>query len=194
MKDELRSIPAQQQEAIREGTELNSQEPRLKDVAARRKEAERQQRIEELKSKSTSYQLIKAAKALDTWYIDPILGLIMPGLGDLIAGIAGIPALYFALFKMRSLPLALAVIYNLMIDMLIGLVPFLGDFADALFSRANKKNFELIVGYVEGDETVISRVRKNAALMFVAILILGVLIYWLYSAVAGLVSWIISLL
>lgn len=194
MEEELRSIPAQQQETIREGTELNSQEPRQKDVAARRKEAERQQRIEELKSKSTSYQLIKAAKALDTWYIDPILGLIMPGLGDLIAGIAGIPALYFALFKMRSLPLALAVIYNLMIDMLIGLVPFLGDFADALFSRANKKNFELIVGYVEGDETVISRVRKNAALMFVAILILGVLIYWLYSAVAGLVSWIINLL
>ncbi|KAH6665593.1 hypothetical protein B0J14DRAFT_605435 [Halenospora varia] len=39
-------------------------------------------------------------------------------------------------------------IFNIIIDFIIGLVPFLGDIADALF-RANSKNVLVLQGYLQ---------------------------------------------
>ncbi len=82
-------------------------------------------------------------RALDTWHLDPIIGLFVPGLGDLItaavgaflivvAGRHGVPAIVMA-----------RMLLNLGIDVAIGVIPLVGDLADVGY-RANKKNLVLL--------------------------------------------------
>ncbi len=175
-----------QQELGLETESANRQaEHALNKENARREEKLRQkQRIQN----STSYQLIGGiAKVMDKYCLDPILGLI-PGVGDFIASVCTLPFLYVSLFKVRSIPLTLAVIRNMMVDLLLGSIPFwIGDIID-FFYRANLKNHRLITGFVEDDREIIAEVNRKAFWTAIWIGIIGYAIYWTISLLAELLG------
>ncbi len=88
-----------------------------------------------------------------------------------------LPFLTVSLFKIKSIPLTLAILYNMLVDMMLGIIPlWIGDLLD-IFSRSYVKNYRL-VGFVEGDKEVIQEVNRKAVLTAVGILVLSVIIYW----------------
>ena len=100
-------------------------------------------------------------KVMDKWGLDPIIGFFIPGLGDVIATVVTIPFIFTSIFKLRSVPLTLAIISNCLLDLLIGMVPVVGDIGDFMY-KSYKKNYYMIVGYVEGDQTTINDVNSKA--------------------------------
>ena len=132
------------------------------------------------------------SKIMDKYFLDPIIGLLVPGWGDVFSSVCGLPYIYISLFKVRSIPLTLAVIFNILVDALISAIPLLGDFFD-FFHRSYKKNLLMIIGYVEDDKNIISEVNKKAVWMGIGIVIMISIIYLVYQLVAFIVSWIISL-
>ncbi len=148
----------------------------------------------ELEQNSRTYALARwSKKYLDDYKLDPIIGFIFPAVGDILTMVFALPFVYLAIFRVKSISLTLAVIYNILLDALLGLIPFgIGAVLD-IFSTAFKKNYQLIVGFVEGDEAVIREVNKRAVFMGIAIPVFCVLIYWLCKLAIGLVGYLIDL-
>ncbi len=128
------------------------------------------------KEKSPLYVwLKKLARWMDDYYLDPIIGLV-PGAGDVVTAISGVPSVALSLFVVKSLPLTLAVTFNILLDVAIGCIPFLGEIGDFFF-RSHKKNIRLIQGYILEDQAVIREVRKKAIAMgFGIVLMIGLII------------------
>ena len=148
-----------------------------------RKEAKRQQMMS-----MPSYRLmVKTSTYMDKYFLDPILGFILPaGIGDALSSVFAFPFVYYSLCVVKSIPLTLAVIYNILMDVLIGAIPFcIGDLLD-VFKRSYIENLRLITGYIEDDKEIINKVNKKAfwTAVFIAV------ICWLIYLV---VSWAISL-
>ena len=94
---------------------------------------------------------------------------------------------------MRSIPLTLAVICNVLKDALLGSIPFfIGDIID-VFNRSYVANLRLITGYVNDDKAVIHEVNRKATWSAIFIIILCVLIYFIVKWTIALGDWIISL-
>lgn len=150
-----------------------------KEEERKRKKEQRRKEIEQ----SSSYKATKnIAKVMDNFLLDPILGLI-PGIGDTLPTVFVIPFIYVAACKVRSLPLTLAIIFNVLRDMAIGLIPFwIGNILD-FFNRSYKANFKLIVGFVEDDKEVIQEVNRKAAWTGFMIIVFCVIIYYLVKFV-----------
>lgn len=164
--------------------------------ANRKEEVRRQRRekeIRELKA-SKAYKFISTVTTLaDKYFLDALLGLV-PSVGDLVSSIFGLPFIYVTLFKVKSIPLTLAVIYNYLVDILLGSIPFfIGDAID-FFSKAHVKNLDLITRYVEGDKKTIRQVRSKALLTAFLIIILSVIIYFVFSLLIGVTEWTWTLL
>lgn len=106
----------------------------------------------EIKS-SKSYQLAeRITRLMDKYYLDAVLGFLLEGFGDLLTQLLTLPYIYVSAVKIRSVPLTLAVIYNALCDIAMGLIPFyVGDVID-VFNKSFVRNFKLIVGFVEGDK------------------------------------------
>lgn len=143
---------------------------------------------------SSSYGMVEGiAKYMDRYFLDPILGLFVPGFGDIMTSVLTVPFIYVSLFKIRSIPLTLAVIFNMLKDMLLGMLPFfIGDVID-VFNRSYVQNLELITGFVEDDKEIIDQVNRKAVWMGILIAIFGYLIYLLYSLLNQIISWFIGL-
>lgn len=152
--------------------------------ALRKEERKRAKKeIKRLEMENTfSYKVAKyVAVVMDKYFLDPILGLIPGGVGDTITSVIMLPYLYVSLFKIRSIPLTLALIYNMLFDILLGLVPFwIGNILD-FFNRSSLKNYKLVTGFVEGDEAIIKEVNRKATWMFIGIIVLCVLIYLMFT-------------
>lgn len=173
---------------------LTSQEEQMDIEKSIRKEeqrkAEKERRRMEIEM-SSSYRMVQGiAKFMDKYLLDPIIGFFVPGIGDILSSVLVLPFIHVSLFKIKSVPLTLAVIYNVLIDVLIGLIPFyIGDIID-VFNRAYLKNARLITGFVEDDKEVISEVNRKAAWMGFMILVLCVLIYFMVLLVMKLMDWL----
>ena len=143
--------------------------------------------------KDKAYQLIKAiAKVMDQYHVDPLLGLV-PTVGDAVSSLLTLPYLYFSIFKLRSIPLTLALICNMLIDFAMGVIPFwIGDILD-FFNHSYIKNYKLITGYVEGDKEMIKRVDRRAWWMVALIAVLCLLIWLLIRLAVWAWDWLISL-
>lgn len=141
---------------------------------------------------SSSFNLVYLAKKYDDWFLDPIVGLIIPGIGDIISSIASLPSLYVAIFKVKSFKLTLAIFYITVLDVLCGIIPGAGDIVDA-FYKTNKKAARWIVGYVEGDSNTISEINKSAAWGSIMLIVLGFLIWAFYSIIMSVYHWIANL-
>lgn len=140
-----------------------------------------------------SYQLIKAiATIMDQYYVDPLLGLV-PTVGDAVSSFLTIPYLYFSIFKVRSIPLTLAILCNMLVDFAMGLIPFwLGDILD-FFNHSYIKNYKLITGYVEGDVEMMKRVDRRAWWMAFIIVLLCLLIWLLIKLAVWAWDWLLGL-
>ena len=85
----------------------------------------------------------KLAKWMDDAYLDPLVGMALPGAGDLITLV---PSLYILLVGLRNgVPkVVLArMLLNLTLDTVAGSVPVVGDLFDAGY-KSNKRNAALL--------------------------------------------------
>lgn len=156
------------------------------------KRLEAKQRKREEMLDSSSYRLIDGiATAMDKYFLDPLIGLI-PGVGDLLTSIFVLPFINVSLFKIKSIPLTLAILFNMMKDALLGMIPFwIGNIID-IFNRSFIENMRLIKGFIDDDKEIISKVNRNAFWMAILIVLFGFLIYWLLSLVIKAGSWLLS--
>lgn len=148
---------------------------------------------QELKETTSYKSMVTISKLMDNFFIDPIIGLFAPELGDVLLSALALPFIYFSLIHLHSVPLTLAVLCNVLKDALFGSIPlFIGDVID-VFNRSYSKNLRLITGYLENDKEIISEVNRKAFWSAVFIIILCVLIYFVVKWAVELTQWIISL-
>lgn len=141
---------------------------------------------------SNAYKLVYMSKKYDDWFLDPIVGLIIPGVGDFISSIAAMPALYTAAFKIKSFKLTIAILYITVLDIICGVIPGVGDVVDA-FYKSNKKACRWIVGYVEKDRDTISEVKRSATWGSFMLIVIGFLIWALFSVIISIFEWFANL-
>src|SRR6202789_1269056 len=79
--------------------------------------------------------------------LDGIVGFI-PGVGDLIGGIASCIIIVAAWVRGVSYPTVLRMVANVAIEVVVGSIPVLGDMFDIAW-RANRRNYALLIGSVE---------------------------------------------
>lgn len=129
-------------------------------------------------------------KAMDKWCLDPIIGLFIPGFGDIITAAFTVPFIFSSLFKLRSVSLTLAVISNCLVDMLIGSIPVIGDIGDFMY-KSYKRNYFLIVGYVNDDPEVMKEINSKAIWACVIITVCSIAIRLIIGTVNSVVSSIV---
>ena len=179
---------------------MNFEKEDLKRNAALAKEQERvekkQAKREQMMNRSSYRMMVKTAKYMDKYYLDPLIGLIPGGVGDTISSLLAFPFIYYSLCVVKSIPLTLAVIYNILIDVMLGAIPVIGNVFD-IFKRSYVDNFKLITGYIEDDKEIINKVNKKAFWTAVFIVVLCWLIYvvisWAISLGTRVWDWIVSL-
>ncbi|MGN6107577.1 MAG: DUF4112 domain-containing protein [Kofleriaceae bacterium] len=128
----------------------------------------------------------RMARVLDRYMLDPILGAVLPGAGDMIGSLLGLYAVSLAIRRRMSPVVIARMLLNLSIDALLGIVPAIGDLFDLAF-RANERNVELLLAHAATGGRATWRdwlAVIGAALAFVATVGLAV-----YAAVA-VVRWI----
>jgi hypothetical protein len=92
------------------------------------------------------------SRVLDTWFripgtqirfgLDGIIGFI-PGIGDLVGGFASCIIVLAAYFRGAPLVTILRMITNVGIEVIVGMVPVLGNLFDIGW-RANRRNYHLL--------------------------------------------------
>lgn len=164
---------------------MNFEREDLKRNAALAKEQERvekkQAKREQMMNRSSYRMMVKTAKYMDKYYLDPLIGLIPGGVGDTISSLVALPFIYYSLCVVKSIPLTLAVIYNILIDVMLGAIPVIGNLFD-IFKRSYVDNLKLITGYIEDDKEIIRKVRKKAFATALLIAVVCFLIYWVVRA------------
>ena len=145
---------------------------------------------QEIIRNSASYKLVHAiALWMDRCLLDPLIGLVLPGFGDALTSVLAVPYLYLSIVKLKSIPLTLAIVCNILLDVLIGIIPYIGVVGD-VFKRAFTRNAALIKGYVEGDRAIMQEIDRKAVGMAFLIVILCGLIYAMVLAAVKIVEWI----
>lgn len=141
---------------------------------------------------SVSYKLVHAiALWMNRRLLDPLIGLVLPGFGDALTSVFAVPYLYLSIVKLKSIPLTLAIVCNILLDVLIGIIPYIGVVGD-VFKRAFTRNAALIKGYVEGDKAIMQEIDRKAVGMAFFIVILCGLIYAMVLAAVKIVEWVDS--
>jgi hypothetical protein len=73
------------------------------------------------------------ARVMDQKFVDPLMGILLPGVGDVIGSLIGFYVVMVA-WRRRVSPVILArMILNLGFDMLMGVIPLVGDAVDLAF-------------------------------------------------------------
>lgn len=128
---------------------------------------------------------------LDDRYLDPIVGFLLPGLGDIVPMTFGLYVIVTAA-RRRVPPVVLArMMLNIGIDALAGVVPILGDVFDAAF-KAHKRNAELLVRrYDQPRGTAGDWLMVGASLLFLlaALALPIVVVLWVAGSIR---DWIFS--
>lgn len=144
---------------------------------------------QEIIRNSVSYKLVHAiALWMDRRLLDPLIGLVLPGFGDALTSVLAVPYLYLSIVKLKSIPLTLAIVCNIVLDVLIGIIPYIGVVGD-VFKRAFTRNAAMIKGYVEGDRAIMQEIDRKAVGMAFLIVILCGLIYAMVLAAVKIVEW-----
>ena len=85
----------------------------------------------------------RLASLLDSYFIDPVIGLLVPGGGDVVGSLLGLYSVAIALRRRMSPVIIARMLLNLGLDALLGIVPLLGDLTDVVF-KANRRNLALL--------------------------------------------------
>ena len=98
------------------------------------------------------------SRVLDTWFrvpgtqirfgLDGIVGFF-PGVGDFIGGAASCIIVLAAFFRGVPLITIVRMVANLAIEVVVGLIPFLGNLFDIGW-RANRRNYHLLESSLQG--------------------------------------------
>jgi hypothetical protein len=80
---------------------------------------------------------------MDGRFLDPLLGLVLPGVGDVLSSALGVYPVLLAWRRRAPKALLARMLLNLAIDALGGAVPIVGDVWDFLF-RAHTRNLALL--------------------------------------------------
>jgi len=83
------------------------------------------------------------ARWLDGRFVDPLIGLLLPGVGDLLGSALGLYPVLLAWRRRAPKALLARMILNLAADAAGGAIPIVGDIWDFLF-RAHARNAELL--------------------------------------------------
>ncbi|MGE0549209.1 MAG: DUF4112 domain-containing protein [Kofleriaceae bacterium] len=83
------------------------------------------------------------SKLLDRYGLDPILGFLVPGIGDLVGSAFGLYIVGIAVRRRMPKVVIARMLLNLGLDAVFGVVPVLGDLADLAF-KANQRNLALL--------------------------------------------------
>lgn len=128
----------------------------------------------------------KLANVLDNKFVDPLLGFVLPGIGDLVGSVLGLYVVAVAI-KRRMSPVIIArMLMNLAVDAACGVVPLIGDAADLVF-KANQRNVALLEQRAGsgGRATAVDWLMVvGAILAFVGVLALSI------YAIVAMVRWI----
>lgn len=120
----------------------------------------------------------------DTRFLDPILGLIVPGVGDLLTAAAGLFLVRLA--ARRGLPRVVIarMLMNLGVDTALGSIPLVGDAFDFAW-RANRRNLALLESRHPGRSKPGDwlLVAGAAALFLAALAAPIVLLVWFFRAI-----------
>ena len=144
---------------------------------------------QEIIRNSVSYKLVHAiALWMDRRLLYPLIGLVLPGFGDALTSVLAVPYLYLSIVKLKSIPLTLAIVCNILLDVLIGIIPYIGVVGD-VFKRAFTRNAAMIKGYVEGDRAIMQEIDRKAVGMAFLIVILCGLIYAMVKTEKKIVEW-----
>ncbi len=123
---------------------------------------------------------------MDRRYLDPLLALALPGVGDVLGAMIGLASVVVAV-RMRAHPALIArMLIHLAVDALLGSIPFVGPVVD-VFYRANTRNLELlrqrdVWRASPGDWLIVAA----AALAFLLALILPIV------ALVAFISWAVG--
>lgn len=80
---------------------------------------------------------------MDRRYVDPVLGFVLPGAGDVIGATLGVISIVMAV-RLGAHPVVIARMFiNLAVDSVIGAIPFIGEVFD-IFYRAHTRNLVLL--------------------------------------------------
>ena len=75
--------------------------------------------------------------------LDPIIGILFPGLGDAVTGVGSVGLMALALRRGVPRVILFRMILNILIDVLAGALPIVGDIFDVAY-KSNRRNLELI--------------------------------------------------
>lgn len=175
-------IPQQEMPQQEGGTDRSEQQHSA-DGNKRRPSSDRSEKLR-------SSRLYRATQAVTLWMdrynVDGVAGLVPGGVGDIVSAGFAVVHVYFSAFRLRSIPLTLAILNNTLRDIFLGMLPFfVGDVID-FFHKANKRNMALIDGFLNNNQEIIHEVNRKAtqsALVLVALVaaIIGVVyaLIWL---------------
>jgi hypothetical protein len=125
------------------------------------------------------------ARWMDSRAIDPIVGFLLPGVGDLIGSAFGLYVVAIAA-RRRVPPIVIArMLLNLGLDALLGALPLAGDLADIAF-RAHRRNADLLVArHATGGRSRADQARDWAAVLGAALLLVVAVALAVWGAIAA---------
>lgn len=126
------------------------------------------------------------ATILDRYFVDPILGLLIPGGGDILGSLLGVYTVMIAMRRKVSPVVIARMLMNLAGDAVLGFIPLLGDLVDFGF-KANQRNVALLTERVEQGGRATARdwlILIGAALAF--IVVIGLVIYGIVALVRAI--------
>jgi len=119
---------------------------------------------------------------LDDWFrlpgtsirfgLDGIIGLI-PGLGDIIAGLASCIIVIAAWFRGVPYVGLIRMVVNIAIDVLVGAIPFIGDAFDIAW-KANRRNYVLMTRHLR-------QPRRHAWKDYVFLLCIALVLFAIFA-------------
>ena len=126
---------------------------------------------------------VTLADWLDDRYLDPIIGFVLPEVGDLLMSLVGLYPVFLAIRHKLPAVVVARMIRNLAIDALVGAIPLLGDAFDVVW-KAHRKNADLLLErHVLGP----SPLRDWAAVIGASLVLVAVV-----AAPIVLIAWLLN--
>lgn len=129
----------------------------------------------------------RLARVLDDYYVDPLLGFVLPGIGDLAGSLVGLYTILIAIRRRVSPVIIARMLIHLAVDAALGVIPIVGDVFD-IGHKATTKNLALLTRRVEAGGRATARdwvAVVGAVLAFVAAA--GLAIYAVVAVVRAIV-------
>ncbi|HJW95163.1 MAG TPA: DUF4112 domain-containing protein [Thermoanaerobaculia bacterium] len=117
--------------------------------------------------------------------LDAALGLV-PGVGDVIAGVLSAWIVIGALRHRVPTRKILRMLFNILLDIIVGAVPLLGDIFDFLFEE-NMMNMRLLMEYRDPTRPPRSIAQIFGAATVIVAIILAVALAVLAGSIAGII-------